>query len=90
MCKALSHANAKGKGIDSEGWVGNQVFRLVKEPKKRKETKERLMMLICSTRSLMPLKLIGITRLTRLRPKKPTRSLWPLRLLRLARPTRLT
>jgi hypothetical protein len=23
----LSHANAKGKGINSKGWVGNQVFR---------------------------------------------------------------
>jgi len=21
VCKALSHANAKGKGIDSEGWA---------------------------------------------------------------------
>ena len=26
-CKASSHANAKGKGINSKGWVGNQVFR---------------------------------------------------------------
>jgi hypothetical protein len=26
-CKALSHVNAKGKGINSKGWVGNQVFR---------------------------------------------------------------
>ena len=32
-CKSLSHANAWGKGIDSKGWVGNQVFRLVKERK---------------------------------------------------------
>jgi hypothetical protein len=23
----LSHVNAKGKGINSKGWVGNQVFR---------------------------------------------------------------
>jgi len=27
--------NAKGKGIDSNGWVGNQVFRLVKERRER-------------------------------------------------------
>jgi len=40
VCKALSHANAKGKGIDSKGWVGNQVFRLVKERRERKERKE--------------------------------------------------
>jgi hypothetical protein len=26
--KALSHANAKGKGINSKDWDGNQVFRL--------------------------------------------------------------
>jgi hypothetical protein len=25
--QGMSHANAKGKGINSEGWVGNQVFR---------------------------------------------------------------
>jgi hypothetical protein len=33
--KALSHANTKGKGINSEGWVGNQVFRLAEEEKKK-------------------------------------------------------
>jgi hypothetical protein len=33
--KALSHANAKGKGINSEGWVGNQVFRLAEKEKKK-------------------------------------------------------
>jgi hypothetical protein len=33
--KALSHANAKGKGINSEGWVGDQVFRLAEEEKKK-------------------------------------------------------
>jgi hypothetical protein len=33
--KALSHANAKGKGISSKGWVGSQVFRLAEEEKKR-------------------------------------------------------
>jgi hypothetical protein len=32
--KALSHANAKGKGINSKGWVGNQVFGLAEEEKK--------------------------------------------------------
>jgi hypothetical protein len=32
--KALSHANAKGKGINSASWVGNQVFRLAEEEKK--------------------------------------------------------
>jgi hypothetical protein len=40
VCKAVSHVNAKGKGIDSEGWVGNQVFRLVKETRETKESKE--------------------------------------------------
>jgi hypothetical protein len=25
-CKALSHANANVKGINSKGWVSNQVF----------------------------------------------------------------
>jgi hypothetical protein len=29
--------NAKGKDINSKGWVGNQLFRLAKEMKKRKE-----------------------------------------------------
>jgi hypothetical protein len=33
--KALSHANAKGKGIKSKGWVGNQVFILAEEEKKK-------------------------------------------------------
>jgi hypothetical protein len=33
--KALSHANAKGNGFDSKGWVGNQVFRLAEEEKKK-------------------------------------------------------
>jgi hypothetical protein len=32
--KALSHANAKGKGINSKGWVGNQVVILAEEEKK--------------------------------------------------------
>ncbi len=34
--KALSHANAKEKGINSEGWVGNQVFSLAEEEKKKR------------------------------------------------------
>jgi hypothetical protein len=38
-CKALIHANAKGRGIDSKGLVGNQVFRLAKE--KRSEISGR-------------------------------------------------
>jgi hypothetical protein len=33
--KVLSHANAKETGINSEGWVGNQVFRLAEEEKKK-------------------------------------------------------
>jgi hypothetical protein len=33
--KALSHANAKEKGINSEGWVDNQVFGLAEEEKKK-------------------------------------------------------
>jgi hypothetical protein len=33
--KALSHANAKGKGINFKGGVGNQVFRLAEEEKKK-------------------------------------------------------
>jgi hypothetical protein len=37
-CKALSHANAKGKGINSKGWSGNQVFRLAKEMMKKKRS----------------------------------------------------
>jgi hypothetical protein len=36
----LSHANAKGKGIDFEGWVGNQVFRLAEEEKKKRRKEE--------------------------------------------------
>jgi hypothetical protein len=32
---ALSHANAKGKGINSKGWVGNQVFRWLKLKKEQ-------------------------------------------------------
>jgi hypothetical protein len=31
---ALSHANTKGKGINSKGWDGNNIFRLAKEMKK--------------------------------------------------------
>jgi hypothetical protein len=34
--KALSHANAKGKGINYKGWVGNQDFRLDGEEKKKR------------------------------------------------------
>jgi hypothetical protein len=34
--KALSHVNAKEKGINSKGWVGNQVFRLAEEEKKKR------------------------------------------------------
>ncbi len=33
--KALSHTNAKEKDINSEGLVGNQVFRLAEEEKKK-------------------------------------------------------
>jgi hypothetical protein len=36
--KALSHANSNGKGINSKGWVGNQVFRLAEEEKKKKRS----------------------------------------------------
>ncbi len=36
--KALSHVNAKVKSINSEGWVGNQVFRLAEEGKKKKRS----------------------------------------------------
>jgi hypothetical protein len=36
--KALSHVNAKGKGINSEGWVRNQVFRLAEEEKKKRRS----------------------------------------------------
>jgi hypothetical protein len=46
--KALSHANSKGKGIDSKGWVGNQVFRLAEEMKEEvrslEETSKNLLM----------------------------------------------
>jgi hypothetical protein len=35
--KALSHSNAKGK-INSEGLVGNQVFRLAEEEKKKRRS----------------------------------------------------
>ncbi len=32
--KALIHANAKRKGNNSKGWVGNQAFRLAEDEKK--------------------------------------------------------
>jgi hypothetical protein len=35
---ALSHVNAKGKGINSEGWVGNQVFRRIGSRKEKKRS----------------------------------------------------
>jgi len=38
---SIPNANAKGKGIDSEGWVGNQVFRLVKEKKREKRVRSQ-------------------------------------------------
>ncbi len=38
--KALSHANAKGKGVNSKGWVGNQVFGLAEKEKKARSLKE--------------------------------------------------
>jgi hypothetical protein len=34
--QGMSHANAKGKGINSEGWVGNQVFRCLDQEKREK------------------------------------------------------
>jgi len=34
---ALSHANAKGKGDNSEGWVGYLVIRLAEEEKKKRK-----------------------------------------------------
>ncbi len=37
VCKASSHANAKRMGINSEGWVGNQVFRWLELRKRVKE-----------------------------------------------------
>jgi hypothetical protein len=39
----LSHANAKGKGINSKGWVGNQVFRQLglRKEKRRSEISAR-------------------------------------------------
>jgi hypothetical protein len=39
----LSHANAKGKGINSESWVGNQVFRQLglRKEKRRSEISGR-------------------------------------------------
>jgi hypothetical protein len=34
----VKNSSAKGKGINSKGWVGNQVFRIVREKKElRKE-----------------------------------------------------
>ncbi len=52
--KASSHTNEKGRGINPEGWVGNQVFRFVlgrhanlKESSKSKELTElRLQVLV--------------------------------------------
>jgi hypothetical protein len=39
----LSHANTKGKGINSEGWVGNQVSRqLGLRKEKRSEILEEI------------------------------------------------
>jgi hypothetical protein len=32
----MSHANAKGKGINSIGWVGNQVFRCLDQEMREK------------------------------------------------------
>ncbi len=37
---ALSPANAKGKGINSEGWVDNQVFRLAKRDEEVRSLEE--------------------------------------------------
>jgi hypothetical protein len=37
--QGMSHANAKGKGINSEGWVGNQVFRCLDREKSQKRQK---------------------------------------------------
>ncbi len=42
VCKASSHANAKGKGINSEGWVGNQVFRQLDQEKSQKREKSEI------------------------------------------------
>ncbi len=34
--QGMSHANAKGKGINSIGWVGNQVFRCLDQEMREK------------------------------------------------------
>jgi hypothetical protein len=32
--QGMNHANAKGKGINPKGWVGNQVFRRLDQEKR--------------------------------------------------------
>ena len=40
--QGISHVNAKGKGINSKGWVGNQVFRRLDQEKREKSQKSEI------------------------------------------------
>ncbi len=40
--QGMSHVNAKEKGINSKGWVGNQVFRCLDREKSKKRQKSEI------------------------------------------------